>query len=116
MYSVRIEVEPERCEGLLANLWEAGTLGVIEGTGEPRIFVLYPALPQNLHKLSLIPILENVSEIPQQCFRICSREFVLLRHAYVAPRESSSLATRQSLKHFSQTAHCTFYPGLFRIF
>lgn len=31
MYSVRIEVEPERADVLLADLWEAGTLGVIEG-------------------------------------------------------------------------------------
>lgn len=38
MYSVRIEVEPERCEGLLANLWEAGTLGVIEGDGFVEAF------------------------------------------------------------------------------
>jgi hypothetical protein len=29
MFSVRAEVEPERADGLLADLWEAGTLGVI---------------------------------------------------------------------------------------
>jgi ribosomal protein L11 methyltransferase len=33
MFSVRIEVEPERGDVLLADLWEAGTLGVIEGDG-----------------------------------------------------------------------------------
>jgi len=38
MYSVRIEVEPERGEGLLADLWEAGTLGVIEGDGFVEAF------------------------------------------------------------------------------
>src|SRR5580765_7536666 len=38
MYSVLIEVEPERGEGLLADLWEAGTLGVIEGDGFVEAF------------------------------------------------------------------------------
>jgi len=38
MYSVRIEVEPERGDGLLADLWEAGTLGVIEGDGFVEAF------------------------------------------------------------------------------
>jgi len=38
MFSVRIEVEPERADGLLADLWEAGTLGVIEGDGFVEAF------------------------------------------------------------------------------
>ena len=38
MYSVRIEVEPEYGDGLLADLWEAGTLGVIEGYGFVEAF------------------------------------------------------------------------------
>lgn len=38
MFSVRIEVEPERGDGLLADLWEAGTLGVIEGDGFVEAF------------------------------------------------------------------------------
>jgi ribosomal protein L11 methyltransferase len=38
MYSVRIEVEPEHGDGLLADLWEAGTLGVIEGDGFVEAF------------------------------------------------------------------------------
>jgi len=38
MYSVRIEVEPERGDALLADLWEAGTLGVIEGDGFVEAF------------------------------------------------------------------------------
>lgn len=38
MFSVRIEVEPERTDGLLADLWEAGTLGVIEGDGFVEAF------------------------------------------------------------------------------
>ena len=38
MYSVRIEVEPERADVLLADLWEAGTLGVIEGDGFVEAF------------------------------------------------------------------------------
>jgi len=33
MYYLRLEVEPERRDGLIADLWEAGTLGVIEGDG-----------------------------------------------------------------------------------
>jgi ribosomal protein L11 methyltransferase len=31
MYSVRVDVEPGRYDALLAELWEAGTLGVVEG-------------------------------------------------------------------------------------
>ncbi|HTD44232.1 MAG TPA: 50S ribosomal protein L11 methyltransferase [Bryobacteraceae bacterium] len=38
MFSVRIEVEPEGHDGLLADLWEAGTLGVIEGDGFVEAF------------------------------------------------------------------------------
>jgi ribosomal protein L11 methyltransferase len=38
MFSVRIEVEPECSEVLLADLWEAGTLGVIEGDGFVEAF------------------------------------------------------------------------------
>ncbi len=33
---------------------------------EVRVLVLYPMLPQNLHKLPLIPIFENLPEIAQQ--------------------------------------------------
>lgn len=33
IFSVRIKVEPECADTLLADLWEAGTLGVIEGDG-----------------------------------------------------------------------------------
>ena len=33
MMSVRVEVEPERHDELVAELWEAGTLGIIEGDG-----------------------------------------------------------------------------------
>src|SRR5579864_292395 len=38
MFSVRIEVEPERADELLADLWEAGTLGVIEGDAYVEAF------------------------------------------------------------------------------
>jgi ribosomal protein L11 methyltransferase len=38
MFSVRIEVEPARGDVLLADLWEAGTLGVIEGDGFVEAF------------------------------------------------------------------------------
>jgi ribosomal protein L11 methyltransferase len=38
MYSVRIEVEPEDADRLLADVWEAGTLGVIEGDGFMEAF------------------------------------------------------------------------------
>src|SRR6185369_9323104 len=33
MYYLHLEVEPERVDTLLAELWEAGTTGVIEGDG-----------------------------------------------------------------------------------
>jgi ribosomal protein L11 methyltransferase len=33
MYCVRLEVEPGRVDTLLAELWEAGTAGVVEGDG-----------------------------------------------------------------------------------
>jgi ribosomal protein L11 methyltransferase len=33
MYCLRLEVEPERVDTLLAELWEAGTAGVVEGDG-----------------------------------------------------------------------------------
>ena len=33
MFFVRLAVEPDRMDALAANLWEAGTLGVIEGEG-----------------------------------------------------------------------------------
>jgi len=38
MYSVRIAVEPERYEDLIADVWEAGTLGVIDGDGFVEAF------------------------------------------------------------------------------
>src|SRR3954469_19280189 len=38
MFSVRIEVEPERHDALLAELWQAGTSGVIEGQGWVEAF------------------------------------------------------------------------------
>jgi ribosomal protein L11 methyltransferase len=33
MFTVRIPVEPERQDALVADLWEAGTLGIAEGAG-----------------------------------------------------------------------------------
>lgn len=33
MYYLRLDVEPERHDTLIAELWEAGTLGVVEGDG-----------------------------------------------------------------------------------
>jgi ribosomal protein L11 methyltransferase len=33
MYYLRLEVEPERHDTLIAELWEAGTLGIVEGDG-----------------------------------------------------------------------------------
>jgi ribosomal protein L11 methyltransferase len=33
MVSVRLEVAPEGCDALAADLWEAGTLGIVEGDG-----------------------------------------------------------------------------------
>jgi ribosomal protein L11 methyltransferase len=33
MYSVRVEIEPEHYDTLTAELWDAGTLGIIEGEG-----------------------------------------------------------------------------------
>ena len=33
MFHVRIEVEPALCDALVAELWEAGTQGVVEGDG-----------------------------------------------------------------------------------
>src|SRR5580693_573039 len=48
--------------------------------GETRVLVLYPALPQNLHKLALIPIFQNIPKLAQQRLHLCSRQFVLLRH------------------------------------
>jgi ribosomal protein L11 methyltransferase len=38
MFSVRVDVEPEGSDALLADLWEAGTLGVIEGDGFVEAF------------------------------------------------------------------------------
>jgi ribosomal protein L11 methyltransferase len=38
MYCVRLEVEPERADTLLAELWEAGTCGVVEGDGFVEAF------------------------------------------------------------------------------
>lgn len=38
MYCVRLEVEPERVDTLLAELWEAGTAGVVEGEGFVEAF------------------------------------------------------------------------------
>ena len=57
------------------------------------VLVLYPVLPQNLHKLPLIPPVENPSEIASQSVRFGSGVFVLIRHRYrgFCPLESSSL-------------------------
>src|SRR3954468_22170834 len=38
MYCVRLEVEPEGVDSLLADLWEAGTCGVVEGNGFVEAF------------------------------------------------------------------------------
>jgi len=38
MVSVRVEVEPERHGELVAELWEAGTLGIVEGDGSVEAF------------------------------------------------------------------------------
>ena len=38
MYYLRLEVEPERHDTLIAELWEAGTLGVVEGDGFVEAF------------------------------------------------------------------------------
>src|SRR5579872_4790381 len=38
MYYLRLEVEPERVDTLLAELWEAGTAGVVEGDGFVEAF------------------------------------------------------------------------------
>lgn len=38
MYSVRVDAEPGRCDLLMAELWEAGTLGVVEGDGYLEAF------------------------------------------------------------------------------
>ena len=38
MYYVRLEVEPERRDTLIAELWEAGTAGVVEGDGFVEAF------------------------------------------------------------------------------
>ena len=38
MVSVRVEVEPERLGELVAELWEAGTLGIVEGDGSVEAF------------------------------------------------------------------------------
>lgn len=38
MYQLRIEVEPARHDTLIAQLWEAGTLGVVEGDGFVEAF------------------------------------------------------------------------------
>ena len=38
MYYLRIEAEPERHDTLIAELWEAGTLGLIEGDGFVEAF------------------------------------------------------------------------------
>jgi ribosomal protein L11 methyltransferase len=38
MVSVRVEVEPERHDELVAELWEAGTLGIVEGDGFVEAF------------------------------------------------------------------------------
>jgi ribosomal protein L11 methyltransferase len=38
MYCVRLEVEPARVDTLLAELWEAGTVGVVEGDGFVEAF------------------------------------------------------------------------------
>ena len=38
MYCVRLEEEPERVDMLLAELWEAGTAGVVEGDGFVEAF------------------------------------------------------------------------------
>jgi ribosomal protein L11 methyltransferase len=38
MYYVRLETGPERVDTLLAELWEAGTMGVIEGDGFVEAF------------------------------------------------------------------------------
>ncbi|HTM14428.1 MAG TPA: hypothetical protein VL127_16015, partial [Bryobacteraceae bacterium] len=38
MYYLRLEAEPERVDTLLAELWEAGTAGVVEGDGFVEAF------------------------------------------------------------------------------
>ena len=38
MVSVRLEIEPQRHDELIAELWEAGTLGIVEGDGWVEAF------------------------------------------------------------------------------
>jgi ribosomal protein L11 methyltransferase len=38
MFSVRIDVEPEHYDGLIGELWDAGTLGVVDGDGFVEAF------------------------------------------------------------------------------
>jgi ribosomal protein L11 methyltransferase len=43
MYYLRLDVEPARQDALIADLWEAGTLGVVEGDGFLEAFFDDPA-------------------------------------------------------------------------
>ena len=42
MVSVRLEAGPEECDALAADLWEAGTLGIVEGDGFLEAFFADP--------------------------------------------------------------------------
>jgi len=45
---------------------------------EPRVFVVYPVVPQNLHKLSLVIVFVNSTQVTQQSvyFFTCVLELV----------------------------------------
>jgi hypothetical protein len=52
----------------------------LHGLGETRVLVLYPELPQNLHKLPLVVTPENFLQFTQQRGLFFERESVFLGH------------------------------------
>jgi ribosomal protein L11 methyltransferase len=55
MYSVRVEVGAEGLDALVAALWEAGTLGVVEGDGYALAFFEDAAVAQSFGEPALEP-------------------------------------------------------------
>src|SRR5580658_5766324 len=53
----------------------------LHGLGETRVLVLYPELPQNLHKLPLVITPQNFFQLTQQRGLFFERESVFLGHA-----------------------------------
>ncbi|MEQ1885831.1 MAG: 50S ribosomal protein L11 methyltransferase [Bryobacteraceae bacterium] len=62
MYSVSIAVEPSDHERVVAELWEAGTLGVVEGDGEVEAFFEDPETAARFGTPKLSPDVDWVQQ------------------------------------------------------